>query len=150
MGSRGKRDGAGEGRAARGQYNGRRDRLRGSGDPGIGGSQGDRSRGLPLFDDLIDIGVSALLVFQTTAAGMDAPSIARDFGGRLAFYGGMDIQPLLSFGSPAEVAATVASNARAFAKHGGYIVANSHHGVGTIRGENIEAMCQAAREYRGQ
>ena len=99
-----------------------------------------------IVPDLIDIGINAHLVFQTTASDMDADSIARDFGGRLAFYGGLDVQQLLSFGTPEDVAATVRSNAKAFEKHGGYIAANSHHGVGTIQGENIEAMCKAARE----
>ena len=98
-----------------------------------------------ILPDLIDIGVNALLVFQTTASDMDAHSIARDFGGRLAFYGGVDVQHLLSFGTPDDVAQTVRDNARAFEKHGGYIAANSHHGVSTIKGENIEAMCEAAR-----
>lgn len=99
----------------------------------------------PVLPDLIDIGVGGLLVFQTTAAGMDAPSIARDFGGRLAFYGGVDIQHLLSFGTPEAVAEEVEANMRAFAECGGYVVANSHHRIATIRGENIEAMCNAAR-----
>ncbi len=99
-----------------------------------------------ILGDLIDIGVNALLVFQTTARDMDAESIAREFGGRLAFYGGIDIQHLLSFGSPQDVARTVRSNIRAFARCGGYIVANSHHGVSTIKGTNIEAMCEAARQ----
>lgn len=98
----------------------------------------------PVLPDLIDIGVNALLVFQTKAAGMDAKSIARDFGGRLAFYGGMDVQQLLSFGTPEEVRAEVRANMRAFSKCGGYVVANSHHGVATISGKNIEAMCAAA------
>ena len=98
-----------------------------------------------ILPDLIDIGINAHLVFQTTADEMDAHSIARDFGGRLAFYGGMDVQHLLSFGTPGDVAETVRNNAQAFEKHGGYIVANSHHGVSTIKGENIEAMCNAAR-----
>ena len=98
-----------------------------------------------ILPDLIEIGVNALLVFQTSAVGMDADSIAAEFGGRLAFYGGVDVQQLLSFGSPADVAKAVEANARAFAKHGGYIVANSHHGVSTIQGRNIEAMVAAAR-----
>ena len=99
-----------------------------------------------ILPDFIDIGINAHLVFQTTAAGMDAESIAREFGGKLAFYGGIDIQQLLSYGTTEEVAETVRANARAFEKCGGYIVANSHHGVATIRGENLEAMCRAARE----
>jgi len=99
----------------------------------------------PILPDLIDIGVNALLVFQTTAAGMDPESIAAEFGGRLAFYGGIDVQTLLSYGTPDEVKAEVRRNVRAFANCGGYVVANSHHGVATIRPENIIAMCHAAR-----
>jgi uroporphyrinogen decarboxylase len=98
----------------------------------------------PILPDFVDIGIDALLVFQTTAEGMDPRSIARDFGGRLVFYGGIDIQQLLSYGTPAEVEETVRANVEAFADCGGYIVANSHHGVTTIKGENIEAMCRTA------
>lgn len=97
-----------------------------------------------ILPDLIEIGIHAHLVFQTTASSMDAYSIAREFGGRLAFYGGMDVQQLLSSGTPDDVTAAVKSNAKAFEKYGGYIVANSHHGVSTIKGENIKAMCKAA------
>ena len=99
----------------------------------------------PILDDLIDIGVNALLVFQTTARGMDAKSIAAEFGGRLAFYGGMDVQQLMSFGTVEDVAAEVRANVEAFADCGGYIVANSHHCVKTIKGENIVAMFEAAK-----
>ncbi len=102
-----------------------------------------------ILPDLIEIGVNGLLVFQTTANTMDAESIARDFGGELAFYGGIDVQHLLSFGTPDEVATAVRHNIRTFAPHGGYIVANAHHGVATIQGRNIEAMCRAAREDAG-
>jgi len=99
----------------------------------------------PVLGDLIDIGVNGLLVFQTQAAGMDPESISRDFGGRLVFYGGMDVQRLLSFGSPQDVETEVRRNIQAFRRCGGYIVANSHHRVATISGLNIEAMCMAAR-----
>lgn len=99
----------------------------------------------PVLEDFIEIGINALLVFQTTARGMDAQSIAREFGGRLAFYGGIDVQQLLSFGTLEEVKAEVQKNVRAFSVCGGYIVANSHHRIRTIKGENLEAMCQAAR-----
>ena len=100
----------------------------------------------PVLPDLIDIGVNALLVFQTTAAGMDPASIATEFGGRLAFYGGMDVQHLLSFGTVEQVQAQVRANVAAFSRCGGYIVANSHHRVLTINGGNILAMCEAARQ----
>jgi uroporphyrinogen decarboxylase len=99
----------------------------------------------PILGDLVDIGLGALLVFQTSAAGMDARSIARDFGGRLAFYGGIDVQGVLSYGTVAEVEAAVRENVAAFARCGGYVVGNTHHGVSTINGDNIVAMCRAAQ-----
>lgn len=99
-----------------------------------------------ILPDLIDIGVNGLLVFQTKAEGMDTQSIAREFGGKLAFYGGIDIQQILSYGTPDDVKSEVRNNIKAFEKYGGYIVANSHHCVDTIKGENIEAMFQAVRE----
>ena len=102
----------------------------------------------PILADLIDVGVNALLVFQTSAVGMDAESIAREFGGRLAFCGGIDVQRVLSYGTPEQVQAAVEANVRAFADCGGYIVANSHHGIDTVRGENIVAMCNAAKNRR--
>ena len=56
----------------------------------------------------------------------------------LAFYGGVDVQQLLSFDTVEEVRQT-----------GGYIVANSHHGVATIKGDNVVAMCEEARQCTG-
>ncbi len=100
-----------------------------------------------LLPDFIEIGIDGLLVFQTTARNMDAASIAREFGGKIAFYGGIDVQRLLSFGTPTEVRDCVRENLRLFAGCGGYIVANCHHRVATIRGENIKAMCETAREW---
>jgi uroporphyrinogen decarboxylase len=97
-----------------------------------------------IIPDLIEIGVDGLLVFQTSATGMAPESIARDFGGRIAFYGGIDCQQLLTFGTPAEVAREVHRNLTAFADCGGYVVANSHHCLANIQGANIVAMCVAA------
>jgi uroporphyrinogen decarboxylase len=58
-----------------------------------------------ILPDLVDIGLEGLTVFQTTCAGMDASEIAREFGGKMVFSGGIDTQWLLSFGTPQEVAA---------------------------------------------
>lgn len=102
----------------------------------------------PILDDLIEIGVNALLVFQTNAKGMDPGSISKEFGGRLGFYGGIDVQHLLSYGTPEEVQKTVASNINYFKDCGGYIVANSHNGLYTIKGENIECMLDFAKNFR--
>lgn len=99
----------------------------------------------PVLSDLIDMGVDGLLVFQTSARGMDVKSIARDFGAQMVFYGGIDTQNVLSHDTNEEVRATVRANTHAFAHCGGYVVANCHHDVASVRGDNIVSMCQAAR-----
>lgn len=98
-----------------------------------------------ILPDFIDIGLDAHLVFQTSARGMDAESIAGEFGGKLVFYGGIDCQHLLTFGTPDDVRAEVRKNVKAFSKCGGYIVANCHHYISNIQPENMMAMYEAAR-----
>ena len=101
----------------------------------------------PILQELIEIGVDALLVFQVNAAGMEPRAIARDFGGKLAFYGGVDVQHLLTSGTSEQVADQVRYNIDCFKGCGGYMVANCHSHIRTIQGANLVAMCQAARDY---
>ena len=99
-----------------------------------------------ILPNLIEIGVDGVLPFQTTAEGMDATSIARDFGGRLVFYGGIDVQHLLPFGEQEDVRREVRKNVDLFAGYGGHIVANSHHCLENIKPENICAMTEEGRK----
>ena len=101
-----------------------------------------------ILPDLIEIGIDGVLPFQTTAGGMDAESIARDFGGKILLYGGIDIQQLLTFGSEKDVRHEVRKNIDLFASHGGYVVSNSHHCIQNIKPPNICAMLDEARSYR--
>ena len=102
----------------------------------------------PILADLVEIGVDALEVFQVNAAGMEPRSVARELGGKRGFYGGIDVQHLLSCGTREEVAAQVRHNAACFRASGGYVVANCHSHIRTVQGRNIVAMCEAARECR--
>ena len=102
----------------------------------------------PIIKDFIDIGIDVFTVFQANARDMEPGSIAREFGGRICFYGGMEVQYLLSYGSVAEVEAQVAHNLESFRGCGGYITANCHSQMDTIKGENIVAMCRAAKNFR--
>jgi uroporphyrinogen decarboxylase len=101
-----------------------------------------------ILPDLIEVGVNGLLTFQTSAEGMEAESIARDFGGKLVFYGGIDVQQLLTFGSEEDVRREVRKNIDLFAECGGYVVANSHHCIANIQPRNMVAMLTEARRYR--
>lgn len=52
---------------------------------------------------LIELGVDALHPLQARAAHMDAAGLAAEFGGRIAFVGGIDTQHLLIHATPAQV-----------------------------------------------
>ena len=56
---------------------------------------------------LIEAGVDCLHPLQARAANMDAERLGREFGGKIAFLGGIDTQDLLVRGTPEEVAEEV-------------------------------------------
>ena len=97
-----------------------------------------------VYPDFIEIGVDSHIGVQTSAAGMNIERLARDFGGKLVIFGGVDAQTTLVSGSPERVREQVYRNMSAFEHCGGYIVSNSHHGLPDIPGENILAMAKAA------
>jgi uroporphyrinogen decarboxylase len=59
----------------------------------------------PFLGDLIEIGLDVIHPIQKFA--MDQQEIARRYGGRIAFWAGMDMQHILPFGTPEEVRAEV-------------------------------------------
>ena len=56
-----------------------------------------------LIGRLIDAGVQCLHPLQAKATGMDAVTLVRDFGGKVAFIGGIDTQELLVKGTPEQI-----------------------------------------------
>jgi len=98
-----------------------------------------------VIDRLIAAGVDCLHPLQAKAANMDAATLAREFGGRIAFLGGIDTQELLIHATPAEVKAEVRRVKTLLGPH--YIVSPSHEAIlPNIPPANIKAMAEAARE----
>jgi len=60
-----------------------------------------------LIDRFIDAGIDVLNPLQALASDMDAETIARDFKGRIAFLGGIDVQQLLIHGTEDDIIAEV-------------------------------------------
>jgi uroporphyrinogen decarboxylase len=99
----------------------------------------------PVMRLLIDEGVDAFHPLQALADGMDAGHLARDFGGDVAFVGGVDTQRLLVEGSPEEVRAEVLRLRDVFGPN--FVVSPSHEALlPNVPVENVAAMAAAARE----
>ncbi len=98
--------------------------------------------------DFIDIGINALNPVQVRARNMDPVTLKREFGGRIAFWGGIDTQRILPHGTPQEVCAEVRRMFDIMGPGGGYIVASVHNIQPDVPPENVIAMFDAARECR--
>jgi uroporphyrinogen decarboxylase len=102
----------------------------------------------PLIPDLIDLGVEILNPIQVTAPGMDdTRHLKEEFGKHLVFWGGIDTQQLLPFGTPAQVRDDVRRRIGDLAVGGGYVLSAVHNIQSDVPPENIIAMFDAAYEF---
>lgn len=79
----------------------------------------------PIIPDLIEIGLDVLNPIQPRS--MDPERLKKEFGHKLCFWGSIDEQYTLPFGSPAEVADEVLTRLRTLGKDGGLIIGPTHH-----------------------
>jgi uroporphyrinogen decarboxylase len=96
-----------------------------------------------LFPELIEAGLDIFNPFQPEV--MDPFEIKNQFGNDLTFYGGVSIQKLLPFGTPAQIRGEVRRLIDQVGKDGGFIIAPSHEMPGDIPLENLLAFIEAAR-----
>ncbi len=97
-----------------------------------------------IIPDLVEIGLDVLYPVQPKATGMDPLALRERYGRTLAFYGGIDVQELLPFGSPEQIEAHVNRLATAFAG-GGWILSTSHVLTDNVPEENALALYRCAR-----
>lgn len=114
-----------------------------------------RERGLPILmhsdgqiqkvlPGLVEIGLTALNPVQPEV--LNHEWLSAEFGGRLAFYGGISTQTVLPHGSPAEVSQAVATAVETLAPGGtGLLIAPSHRMMTDIPMSNVEALLAAFR-----
>jgi uroporphyrinogen decarboxylase len=94
----------------------------------------------PLIPRFIEMGLAVLNPIQPRARHMAPEKLAREFGGRLAFHGGVDIQEFLPRATPEQVREHVAATCDLLGARGGYIMSGSHHIQADTPLENILAM----------
>ena len=80
---------------------------------------------LPIIPELIEIGLDVLNPIQP--ASMDPAEIKKQFGNKLSFWGTIDEQKTLPFGTPEDVANEVRHRLDTVGYDGGLILAPTHH-----------------------
>ena len=109
------------------------------GQPVILHSDGDIRAILP---DLVEIGVTALNPVQPEV--LEHAWLQKEYGDRLAFYGGISTQGVLPSGTPEEVRVAAAECMRRLAPRGtGLMIGPSHRMQTDIPGANVAAMLDA-------
>jgi uroporphyrinogen decarboxylase len=96
-----------------------------------------------LFPDLIELG---LQVFNPLSPSvMDPRAFKEKYGHRLTFYGGIDVERTLPFGTPEEVRQEIRSRVEVVGRGGGYILQSSHTILEDVPLENIVAYIEEVR-----
>jgi uroporphyrinogen decarboxylase len=98
-----------------------------------------------IIDDLTEIGVDAINPVQVSAMGDTAELKAR-FGHKVSFWGAIDSQRILPFGSVEDVQTEVQRRIRDLAPGGGYVVAGVHTIQPDVPPQSIIAMAEAVRK----
>lgn len=97
------------------------------------------------MEHFIDCGIDIFNPVQTSAANMDPARLAREFGGRIIFWGGgCDTQKVLPFGTADEVRAHVRERMNIFRPTRGFVFNQIHNVQSGVPVENIVAMLDTA------
>ncbi len=100
-----------------------------------------------LIPHFLDAGFDILNPVQCSAAGMAPAELKKEFGERVAFWGGgVDTQRTLPFGTPDEVRKEVAERLKIFGTGGGYVFNTTHNVQARVPVENVLAMYETVRD----
>ena len=95
-----------------------------------------------IIPDLIELGTDAIHPIQALAANMEAERLRSEFGERVSFVGGVDVQDLMVHGTPHDVAQRVFELVDLFPT--GLVLSPSHEALlPDVPVENVKAMFDA-------
>ncbi len=98
----------------------------------------------PIIPDLIEIGLDVLNPIQPAA--MDPVKLKNEYGRNLCFWGSLDIQQTLPFGTPEQVKAEVITRLKTIGREGGLIVGPTHNIQLDTPLENFWSMLETIRK----
>ena len=99
-----------------------------------------------VIGDMLEIGLQILHPVQPLA--MDINYLAKEFGKDLVFFGGIDTQQLLPFGTPEEVKAATKNCIDVLGANNKYIISSAQELMMDVPTENILAIIDGINEYR--
>lgn len=99
----------------------------------------------PIIDELIEVGIDVLNPVQPKA--MDPATLKKRYGTRLSFWGTIDEQETLPFGTVESVRREVQERIRTMAPGGGFMIAPTHHVQLDTPLENFFAFLETAKTY---
>jgi uroporphyrinogen decarboxylase len=97
-----------------------------------------------ILPDIIEVGVDVLNPIQP--ASMDPAKLKTEFGNHLCFWGSIDEQHTLPFGTPDDVAKEVSQRLATIGRQGGLIIGPTHHVQMDTPLENFWAMVHTIRQ----
>jgi uroporphyrinogen-III decarboxylase len=98
----------------------------------------------PIIPELIEIGIDVLNPIQPMA--MDPEKLKVEHGDQLCFWGSIDLQQTLPFGTPDEVKNEVITRLKTIGKSGGLIIGPTHNLQLDTPLENFWAMVDTIRQ----
>jgi len=99
----------------------------------------------PIMDRIVETGIDGLHPLEP-AAGMSLRETRERYGNRICLLGNVDCGPLLTWGSPDEVKATVRQCLADAAVDGAFMLSSSNSIHSTVKPENYAAMRDALSE----
>jgi len=100
-----------------------------------------------IIKDLIEIGVDILNPIQPLARGMDPEALKKKYGKDICFWGAVDTQQVLAFGSEKDVEEEVIKRIRQLSDGGGYVLAPSHNIQPGVSAENVCALYDSGYKH---
>ena len=73
---------------------------------------------------------------------MDLKYIKKEFGKYITFWGGIDTQNILPYGTPTQVKKLASETIRTLGKGGGYIIATAQEVMKDVPLENVRALVE--------
>ena len=101
----------------------------------------------PILGEWIEVGMEVFNPVQPNVPGHTPEELKSKYGDRLSFWGAIDQQNLLPFGTPAEIEADVKAKIEVLGRGGGYMVAPAHIIQAETPLENVEAFINAVQKH---